>query len=121
MNLKTGNAGVPFLVSAAVMYDIVAATNSSPQTTEINAAARAETLMKWVNIGLLQGAAFIALAAIFDDDRWAIVAGGGLAAVLLWVQYIHARNSGLAKPGPSSESYGAQAGQPAPATRVGGY
>lgn len=99
-------AGVAFLVSAAVVYDIVAATNSSPQTTEINAAARAPTLMKWVKIGMWQAVAFVVLAAIFDKQRYAILAGGLLAAVLLWVQYVHACNCGLRSNAPGTESYG---------------
>ena len=99
--------GVAFLVSAAVVYDIVAATNSSPQTTEINAAARADTLMKWVNIGTVQGVAFVVVAAVFDEaHRWAILAGGLFAAVLLYFQYLHARSSGLRNAGPPTETYG---------------
>lgn len=99
--------GVAFLVSAAVVYDIVAATNSSPQTTEINAAARADTLMKWVNIGTAQAVLFVAVAAVFDEGhRWAILLGGFLAAVLLYVQYMHAKSAGLANAGPPTETYG---------------
>jgi hypothetical protein len=99
-------AGVAFLVSAAVVYDIVAATNSSPQTTEINAAARSDTLMKWVKIGMYQAVAFIVAAAVFDKQRWAILAGGLTAAVLLWLQYVHAHNSGVKSSLPGTESYG---------------
>lgn len=97
--------GVAFLVSAAVVYDIVAATNSSPQTTEINAKARASTLMKWVHLGLAQAAAFVLLAAMFDENRRAILAGGGLAGGLLYGQYVHARNVGVRSPLPGTETY----------------
>jgi len=108
-NGSTG--GVAFLVSAAVVYDIVAATNSSPQTTEINAAVRADTLMKWVNIGTAQAAAFVLVAAIFDKThRLPILAGGGFAAVLLYFQYVHARNCGVKKPGAPTETYGGTGG-----------
>lgn len=47
--------GTAFLVSAGVMYEIIAAACSSPQTTELNAGARAKTLMKWVHLGVVQG------------------------------------------------------------------
>lgn len=88
--------GVAFLVSAGVMYEIIAAACSSPQTTELNAHKRADTLMKWVKIGVAQGALFVALAAIYDrKDAVPILAGGSLAGVLLWYQYAHAKEAGL--------------------------
>lgn len=95
-------------VSAAVVYDIISATNSSPQTTEINAAARSETLMKWVKIGLAQALLFILLMVLAEPPgkRWRPLLGGGLAAVLLWAQYVHAKNAGLENGGPGTETYG---------------
>lgn len=103
-----GSDGIAFLVSAGIVYEIIAAACSSPQTTEINAGERADTLMKWVYVGLAQAAAFVAAAAMFDRrHRTAIVAGGTAAAVLMWGQYVHARNAGLASDQPPTE-------QPAP-------
>jgi hypothetical protein len=104
--LGGGSKGIAFLVSAGVMYEIIAAACSSPQTTELNAARRAGTLMKWVNLGVAQGVLFVLLAALWDrKDRGAILAGGFLAAVLLYVQYEHARRSGLASGEPGTETY----------------
>jgi len=104
--IGSGSGGVAFLVSAGVMYEIIAAACSSPQTTELNAGARADTLMKWVNLGVAQGAGFVLIAAIYDRRHAApILLGGGLAAVLLYVQYTHAKKSGLADGGPPTESY----------------
>ena len=98
--------GIAFLVSAGVMYEIIAAACSSPQTTELNAAARGDTLMKWVNLGVGQGVLFVALAAWWDKQhRVAILTGGAIAAVLLYGQYTHARKSGLAGGGPPTEKY----------------
>ena len=85
-----GGGGSPALtmaIYAALTYDVISATNSSPQTTEINAAARAETLMKWPP-----------------------ALGAGLAGVLLWVQYVYARNCGVRSQGAPTESYGEQRG-----------
>lgn len=101
-----GNVAVEVAVYAALTYDIISATNSSPQTTEINASVRAETLMKWVWIGLAQAAGFALVGAYLDKRRWPPIAGAGVAAILLLAQYIHARNEGLAHPGPRSEVYG---------------
>jgi hypothetical protein len=101
-----GDAAVKVAVYAALTYDIISATNSSPQTTEINAAARADTLMKWVKIGLLQAAVFAGIGVVLDKQRWPAALGAGLAGGLLWIQYVHARDAGLASDEPPTESYG---------------
>jgi hypothetical protein len=106
-----GDEATVVAVYAALTYDIISATNSSPQTTEINAAARASTLMKWVKLGLVQAAAFGLMGVALDKRRWPPALGAGLAGVLLWLQYCHAMNSGLAHPGPGTETYGSQTGQ----------
>lgn len=95
---RSDNDAAVIGVSAAVMYDVISATNSSPQTTEINAKHRANTLMKWVKLGLAQGVFFILvmMAAEPPGKKWRPFVGGGLAAVLLWAQYVHAKNAGLA-------------------------
>jgi hypothetical protein len=104
--LGSGSDGVAFLVSAGVVYEIIAAACSSPQTTELNAHARSATLMKWVHIGLVQAAGFVGVAAILDKRHAApILWGGGLAAVLLLASYSHANAAGLASGAPGTESY----------------
>jgi hypothetical protein len=105
MDFGNGGSAVKVAVYAALMYDIISATNSSPQTTEINAAKRADTLMKWVHIGLAQGVIFVGIGVALDKQRWPPLLGGGLAAVLLYGQYIHAKQAGLDNPGPSTEEY----------------
>jgi hypothetical protein len=101
-----GSPAVKVAVYAALTYDIISATNSSPQTTEINAQARAETLMKWVNIGMAQAVLFAGIGVLLDKQRWPPVLGAGLAGILLYAQYLHAKQAGLANPGPPSEEYG---------------
>lgn len=103
--LMDGDNAVTFMVSAGLVYEIIAAACSSPQTTEINASARADTLMKWVKIGLIQAAVFVAIAAYLDKDRWPAVAGGSLAAGAMWLSYSHARSEGLKNGGPTTETY----------------
>ena len=99
------DAALAFMVSAGIVYEIIAAACSSPQTTEINAGARADTLMKWVKIGLIQSAAFAAIAAYLSKTPWAVIAGGALAGGLMWVSYVHAKKAGLAEGGPGTEQY----------------
>jgi len=57
-----------------------------------------------VHIGVAQGLAFIAVAAFIDPQhRRAIVAGGGLAAGLMYAQYAHAKRAGLESNEPGTE------------------
>lgn len=103
--ISSGN-GVAFLVSAGLVYEAIAAACSSPQTMEINAKARAGTLMKWVNLGVGQAALFVIIAAAVDSKhRGAILGGGGLAAALMYGQYMHAKSSGLKSSAPGTEEY----------------
>lgn len=96
--------GVAFLIGATVMADLVAKACSSPQTAEINADSRATTLMKWVNVGLLEGATFVVIAAMLDKQyAMAIIAGGALEGAITYFEYAHAKNSGLASPEPGTE------------------
>lgn len=106
LEMQSNSNGIAFLVSAGIVYEIIAAACSSPQTTEINADVRADTLMKWVHIGIGQAAIFIIAAAYFDKShRLPILLGGGTAGVLMYGQYIHARNSGLSSGEPATEFY----------------
>ena len=110
---EVGNAsqgsGIAFLVSAGIVYEIIAANCSSPQTTELNAATRAPTLMKWVNIGTAEGLLFVIIAACLEGDTTApVLLGGGMAAVITYAEYIYAKRCGLANGGTPTEKHSAQ-------------
>ena len=105
MSLINSNDAVTFMVAAGLVYEIIAAACSSPQTTEINASARADTLMKWVIIGMCQAAVFVLIAAAMDKKKWPALLGGGLAGAMMWTSYAHARNAGLKNGGPTTETY----------------
>lgn len=96
---------VTFMVAAGLVYEIIAAACSSPQTTEINASTRSDTLMKWVLIGMVQAGVFVLIAAMMDKDRWPALLGGGMAGSIMWASYAHAKSSGLKNGGPTTESY----------------
>lgn len=102
-----GNSnGVAFIVSAGVVYEVIAKACSSPQTTELNADKRAPTLMKWVTIGTVEAAGIVLIGAAIDKPhRAAILWGGILAAGITWVEYVHARNAGLRSGEPPTETY----------------
>lgn len=91
-----GDAALAFMVSGGLVYEIIAAACSSPQTTEINADTRADTLMKWVWLGLAQAGLFVGIAAYISDTPKAVLAGGILGGGLMLAQYQHAKTAGLA-------------------------
>jgi len=106
--LEKGNtgSGIAFLVSAGIVFEIIAYSCSSPQTTELNAAKRAPTLMKWVHIGQVQSVAFVAIAAYIDPPRRRPIIYGGVAAMgLSEILYLHAKSAGLKNGGPPTEEY----------------
>ncbi len=103
--IGNGSWGVAFLVSATFVADIVAKACSSPQTTEINADVRADTLMKWVNIGLIEAVALVCIALLVDEKyRMPILLGASAEALITWAEYAHAKASGLRNGGASTES-----------------
>jgi hypothetical protein len=105
-DFASSDGAVAFLVSAGIVYEIIAKDCSSPQTTEINAGARATTLMKWVNIGVIESAVFVAVAMLFTKkNRWPILLGGLLAAGITYIEYLHAKQAGLSNSGIPTETY----------------
>lgn len=104
VSLIGSSRAITFMVAAGLVYEIIAAACSSPQTTEINASTRADTLMKWVLIGMAQAAVFVAIATAMDKDKWPSLLGGGLAGAMLWTSYAHAKSAGLRDGGIPTES-----------------
>jgi len=104
--LSERSSGVPFLVAAGIVYEIIAAACSSPQTAELNAEKRAATLMKWVHIGLVESALFIIIAASVDRKHAVpIVSGGLMAGGIMYWSYWHAKRAGLASCEPPTEDW----------------
>jgi hypothetical protein len=108
--LDSRDNGVAFLVSAGIVFEIVAAMCSSPQTAELNAQARSETLMKWVKIGEGTAAVFVVIAVYFDRAHAKpIIVGGAMAGAIMYGFYTHALQAGLASNAPPTEQYPTQA------------
>lgn len=104
--------GAVFLISAYGVYEVIAANCSSPQTAELNADKRAETLMKWVHLGLLQSAVLVGVAAtVWPKDRAPIIAGATLAAGFMYGSYWYAKKWGLASGADGTEDW---SGTPSP-------
>jgi hypothetical protein len=94
-----------FMIAAGLVFEIIAAFCSSPQTAELNAHARSQTLMKWVGLGLAASAIFVYIAAGPLHGGTAALYGGVLAGAILGVAYVYANKSGLASNEPGTESY----------------
>src|SRR3974390_1652959 len=91
-----GLDAVTFMVSAGLVFEIVAAACSSPQTAQINADRRSETLMFWVKAGLATAGFFVVLAAVWLKGGKSALIGGGLAGLIMWFMYAYANKAGLA-------------------------
>ena len=94
-----------FMISAGLVFEIIAAFCSSPQTAELNAPARAPTLMKWVVLGLAVAFVFVLIAATVLKGGAPAIWGGALAGAVLGAGYAYAKQSGLRNGGPATESY----------------
>jgi hypothetical protein len=91
-----GSWGVAFLVSAGSMAEFIAKACSSPQTVEINARSRAPTLMKWVNVGLIEGAGLALVAIVVDAQyRVPLLLGALAEGIITLAEYLHAKRAGL--------------------------
>jgi hypothetical protein len=94
---------VTFMVSAGLVFEVIAAFCSSPQTAEINAHKRADTLMKWVWLGLAASGVFVFLAAGPFKGGKPAVYGGALAGGMLGAAYVYAKHAGLRSCAPGTE------------------
>lgn len=98
--LAGGIAAIAFGVYADLAYNTYSATNSSPQTTELFAGERAETLWKYVKLGDLQVAALSGIGSLLllleghgARALWPLL-GGGSVMVAMHLMYAHALRSG---------------------------
>lgn len=91
-------------IYATFALDCYSTFCSSPQTTELNASARADTLMKWVSVGGGVAVGGGALASIYSGSPVPLVATILIALLMYWC-YAHAKKVGLASGEPATESY----------------
>lgn len=102
-----GIMAVLFATYLDAAYNVMSATNSSPQTTELFASDRADTLWKYVKLGDYQviGAGLIG-AWIAGPELWVWpLLGAGAAMVAMHLMYRHALQAGM-KGGTDNEPVG---------------
>lgn len=104
-SVLTGTRMLTVAVAAEMVYQLVGSNMSSPQTAELNAAARAPTIGKWVNLTMAEAAAWVLFLCALDKSLWPAL-GGGLAAAGMWAKYNYAIQSGLRNSAPGTEQYG---------------
>lgn len=101
-----GSRGFAFILGAASVAEFIAKDVSSPQTVHLNAQKRAETLMRWVHVGMLESAFFVGITAMLDRKHAAaFIAGGALEMIVTECEYLYARNLGLQQGGATTERY----------------
>jgi alcohol dehydrogenase class IV len=102
-----GNArtwAILLAVYATFALDVFSTFTSSPQTTEINAAARADTLMKWVKIGVVVAIGGGAVGSYASKSMLPLVSTVVVAGSMWWL-YEHAKTAGLESGAPGTERY----------------
>lgn len=107
MKTNTGRA-VSFGVYADLAYNLYSATNSSPQTTELFAGERAESLWKYVMIGHVQAIVLGIFGSILDRSLWPLFGTISIGAVMHGM-YSHALVKGRGQHRPSNADPGSAA------------
>lgn len=100
----TGTRMLTVAVAAEMVFQLVGANMSSPQTAELNAHARAPTLAKWLHITNVDAVAWTLFFCFLDRSLWPAL-GGGLAALEMHYKYRYAIGAGLESKAPGTENY----------------
>lgn len=93
MELNGTTAAILIGVWATFALNVFSTVNSSPQTTELFAAEREDSLMYWVKVGAAVGVGGGALASILSHKPWPLLATVIVSAGML-VMYRHAVKRG---------------------------
>jgi hypothetical protein len=99
--IRAVTAAVSFGVYADLAYNIYSATNSSPQTTELFAGERSDSLWKYVLIGHVQAVGLGVFGSILDKTLWPLLGTVSIGAIMHGM-YAHALQSGKDKAPPSN-------------------
>lgn len=103
--VRAATAAIAFGVYADLAYNLYSATNSSPQTTELFAGERSETLWKYVVIGHVQAVGLGVFGSILDRTLWPIFGTLSIGTVM-HCMYRHALKAGEGKARPSNADNG---------------
>ena len=87
-------------VYADLGFNLFSAMNSSPQTTELFADDRADTLWKYVRIADAAALGFGVLGSLLDGTWWPLF-GAIIVVVMMHLMYRHALSCGRGKQAPA--------------------
>jgi hypothetical protein len=90
-------------VYATLMLDFFGSVTSSPQTTELFAKDREETLMKYVYLADAGGFIIGGAMSLVDKSIWPLI-GTTMIAVPMHLLYVHAAKTGKNLDPPKTES-----------------
>ena len=94
-------AALAFGVYADLAFNLYSAMNSSPQTTELFADDRADTLWKYVKIADGAAIGFGLLGVLLAGGSWWPLAGALVVVVMMHLMYRHALSAGQGKEAPA--------------------
>lgn len=97
----SATSALAFGVYADLAFNLYSAMNSSPQTTELFADDRAETLWKYVKIADAAALAFGILGSLLDRTWWPM-AGAVTVIAVMHAMYAHALQAGTGKAAPGA-------------------
>lgn len=100
---NSNGVGAAILIGvwATFALDVFSTLNSSPQTTELFAGERADSLMHWVAIGSVTAVAGGAVASVISGRAWPLVATVAVAAGM-YGMYRHALARGQSQQAPTA-------------------
>lgn len=101
---KKFRRGMIVAVTAEMIYQLTGSNMSSPQTAQMNAPARADTIDFWVKLTNIEAIGWTVFFCWLYGSLWPIV-GGGLAWSGMWGKYRYAISTGLKDGGPPTENY----------------
>jgi hypothetical protein len=102
---ENGNSVAILLgVYATLALDLYGTLNSSPQTTELFAGDREDTLMHWVVIGDVAAVSAGLIASAFADSKVAPIVATASIMVMMHLLYRHAVKRGQGKRPPDGAS-----------------
>lgn len=99
--IRAATAAVSFGVYADLAANMYSATNSSPQTTELFAGERSETLWKYVKVGHAQALFFGVVGSMLDRSLWPLLGTLSIGGIM-HAMYTHALKAGNGMKPPSN-------------------
>lgn len=114
--IRAASAALSFGVYADLAYNLYSATNSSPQTTELFAGDRAETLWKYVRIGHVQAIGLGLFGSLLDRSWWPLLGTISIGGIMHGM-YRHALAAGRGMAHPAGADPASSNGAAAVVTR----